>query len=39
MSNPEFREGLNAAIEKRRADFVGAAAAQSPTDSLQGATR
>jgi 2-(1,2-epoxy-1,2-dihydrophenyl)acetyl-CoA isomerase len=40
MSNPEFREGLNAAVEKRRADFVGAAAAQSnaadTTDSSQG---
>ena len=28
MSNPEFREGLNAAIESRQADFVGAAAGQ-----------
>ncbi|MBB3181088.1 enoyl-CoA hydratase/isomerase family protein [Variovorax sp. Sphag1AA] len=27
MSNPEFREGLAALIEKRRPDFVGAAAA------------
>jgi 2-(1,2-epoxy-1,2-dihydrophenyl)acetyl-CoA isomerase len=27
MSNPEFREGLAAAIDKRPADFVGAAAA------------
>jgi 2-(1,2-epoxy-1,2-dihydrophenyl)acetyl-CoA isomerase len=27
MSNPEFREGISAAIEKRRADFVGAASA------------
>lgn len=27
MSNPEFREGLAAVIEKRKADFVGAAAA------------
>ena len=26
MSNPEFREGLNAALEGRRADFAGAAA-------------
>lgn len=26
MSNPEFREGLAAAIEKRSADFLGAAA-------------
>ena len=37
MSNPEFREGLSAAVEKRRADFTGAAAAQSnipaPSDS------
>ena len=31
MSNPEFREGLNAAVEKRQADFAGAAAAQSNT--------
>ena len=31
MSNPEFREGLNAAVEKRQADFAGAAAAQSHT--------
>ena len=29
MSNPEFREGLNAAIDKRPADFVTAAAGQS----------
>jgi len=29
MSNPEFREGLNAAIDKRQADFVTAAAGQS----------
>ena len=28
MSNPEFREGLNAAIESRQEDFVGAAAGQ-----------
>jgi len=39
MSNPEFREGLSAALERRRADFVGAAAAQSntsgPSDSSQ----
>jgi len=27
MSNPEFREGLAAAIDKRQADFLGAAAA------------
>ncbi len=27
MSNPEFREGLDALIARRRADFVGAAAA------------
>jgi len=37
MASPEFREGLNALMEKRPADFVGAAAAQSsksdPTDS------
>ncbi|MEJ8851164.1 enoyl-CoA hydratase/isomerase family protein [Variovorax rhizosphaerae] len=34
MSNPEFREGLNAAIEGRRADFAGAAAGTSkPADS------
>ncbi len=26
MSNPEFREGLNAALDGRRADFAGAAA-------------
>ena len=26
MSNPEFREGLSAVVEKRRADFAGAAA-------------
>lgn len=26
MSNPEFREGLNAALERRRPDFPGAAA-------------
>ena len=25
MSNPEFREGLDAALEGRRADFAGAA--------------
>ena len=31
MSSPEFREGLSAALESRRADFVGAAAAQSNT--------
>jgi 2-(1,2-epoxy-1,2-dihydrophenyl)acetyl-CoA isomerase len=29
MSSPEFREGLSAALERRRADFAGAAAAQS----------
>ena len=29
MSNPEFREGLNAAVEKRPADFAGAATVQS----------
>src|SRR5205823_3381598 len=31
MSNPEFREGLNAALEGRRADFARAAAGQSAT--------
>ena len=39
MSNPEFREGLDAALEGRRADFAGAAAAESqqspPSDSSQ----
>jgi len=39
MSNPEFHEGLSAALERRHADFVGAAAAQSnvpgPSDSSQ----
>ncbi len=30
MSNPEFREGLNAALEKRPADFVHAASEPSP---------
>jgi 2-(1,2-epoxy-1,2-dihydrophenyl)acetyl-CoA isomerase len=29
MSSPEFREGLSAALQGRRADFAGAAAAQS----------
>jgi 2-(1,2-epoxy-1,2-dihydrophenyl)acetyl-CoA isomerase len=29
MSNPEFREGLSAALENRRADFLRAAAGQS----------
>lgn len=37
MSNPEFREGLAAAVERRPADFIGAATAQStvpgPSDS------
>jgi 2-(1,2-epoxy-1,2-dihydrophenyl)acetyl-CoA isomerase len=31
MSNPEFREGLTAAIERRPADFMAAAAKQSIT--------
>ena len=31
MSSPEFREGLSAALESRRADFAGAAAASSNT--------
>ena len=31
MSSPEFREGLSAALESRRADFAGAAAASSST--------
>lgn len=39
MSNPEFHEGLSAALERRHADFVGAAAAQSnvpgPSDPSQ----
>ncbi len=31
MSNPEFREGLDAALEGRRADFAGAAARSQTT--------
>lgn len=37
MSNPEFREGLAAAIEKRRPDFVGVAAA-APHNNAESAT-
>ncbi len=36
MSNPEFREGLSAAIENRPADFAGAAAA-SPNSTVKSA--
>lgn len=32
MSNPEFREGLNAALERRRPDFAGAAAVANQGD-------
>jgi hypothetical protein len=42
MSNPKFREGLSAAVERRPADFAGAAAAQSnesgPSNTSQGST-
>ena len=39
MSSPEFREGLNAALEGRRADFAGAAAAQSSTPGASDASQ
>ena len=39
MSSPEFREGLNAALEGRRADFAGAAAAQSNTPGASDASQ
>lgn len=32
MSNPEFREGLSAALERRRPDFAGAASAANKGD-------
>ena len=42
MSNPEFREGLSAAVERRPADFAGAATGQSiksdASDASQGPT-
>ena len=36
MSSPEFREGLSAALERRNADFVGAATAQSAMPGASG---
>ena len=39
MSNPEFREGLAAAIESRRPDFTGAAAGSLNNTSSSDAAR
>ena len=38
-SNPEFREGVAAVIEKRPADFLGAAAAAAPHAATSSATK
>lgn len=39
MSNPEFREGLSAAVERRPADFAGAATGQSNKSDVRDSSR